>query len=150
MQSSTDTLSNNNIVGIVPTNRRKTSESKALYWRHLIDEWLASGLNKKEFSENKGINHHSLSSWRNIFLKESRARKNQGPRQDTKKSSSAFSQLVVTLPPRQQETASQSSSIEIITPSDYKIRLPLSASADILKSVFSALEVSHAQAIQQR
>lgn len=149
MQINTDTLSTNSINDIIPADHRKTRESKELYWRGLIDEWLASGLNKKEFSKNKGINHHSLSSWRNIFLKESRTGKHQGPRQDTKKSSTAFSKLVVTLPPRQQETAShQSASIEIITPSDYKIRLPISASADILKSVFSALEVSNAKAIQ--
>ncbi len=149
MQINTDTLSTNSINDIISIDRHKTRESKALYWRGLIDEWLVSGLNKKEFSKNKGINHHSLSSWRNIFLKESKTAKPRRPLKGAKKPVSAFSQLVVTLPPRQQETAfHQSASIEIITPSDYKIRLPISVSADILKSVFAALEVSHAQAIK--
>lgn len=148
MQINTDTLSINSINDIIPTDHRKTRESKELYWRGLIDEWLASGLNKKEFSKNKGINHHSLSSWRNIFLKESKTAKPRRPPKRARKPASAFSQLVVTLPPQQEAAPHPSSSIEIITPSDYKIRLPISVSADILKSVFSALEVSHAQAIQ--
>jgi hypothetical protein len=149
MQINHDKLPNNNIRDIIPTDIHKTRELKIAYWRRLIDEWLASGLNKQEFSKRKGISHNSLSYWRNIFLKESKIKKSRHTLDSTKKPSAAFSQLVVTLPPQPKEVSSlQSSSIEIVTPSDYKIRLPISVSADILKSVFSALEGSHAQAIK--
>lgn len=151
ISSQNNTINNN--ISASHNKGRKKSEIKTAYWEGTINNWIDSGLTKKLFCERHKISFSALSYWRNRLSKKSsytdqrkikRIHNNQHGKHVDEKPKLAFSQLTVALP----ETASLSvSSIEIVTPNEYKVRLPVSLEVAVLKNILTMLGVCHAQSI---
>jgi len=144
----------NNFDNVTSTNNlnsQKPSETTAEYWHRVVEAWLSSGLNKKAFCQQQDISFHALSYWRTRLLKKSKPSryKPHGKNKGSKKTVLPFSQLTVTLPQEiPNQRASQllpSSSIEIVIPGDYTVRLPVSIDTLLLKNILLTLGVCHAE-----
>ena len=138
------------------TNNHKQTKkfgAKAIYWQSIVDTWIASGLTKKLFCEQNNISFSALSYWRHRLSKKtndphkkkfSTQRNDKQNRKNTaSKTALPFSQLKVTLPP--EPLCLSSPLIEVMTPSNYTIKLPVSMDVVLLKNVLTVLEVCHAE-----
>ncbi len=135
--------------------QKKKLGARAAYWQSVLNDWITSGLTKKLFCEQNNISFSALSYWRHRLSKKtndpnqkkfSKQRNDKQNRKNTvSKTALPFSQLKVTLPP--ESLCLSSPLIEIMTPSNYTIKLPVAMDVVLLKNVLVTLGVCHAESV---